>query len=316
MGGTELLEELTAEPFWLAAAAGVVKRLPRGRYRAMDALSRAVRVPAFKARFPRSSAHLIFECDLRNSLAREVYFTGQYEPQETALVEALLRPGQTFVDVGAHWGYFSLIASQKVSRTGRVIAIEADPRLFRTLSQNVSENGLAQVEAIHVAAAAGSGVLRMAGYRESDENWGLSRLLGSARPNDDPDVFDVFTAGIDSLLDERGMGTVDVLKMDIEGAEALALRGMEGGLRAGRYRTMVIEFHPLALQDFGSSIPALVDFLTGFGYRAWRIDHSKLAMRHAAYHAVLPRELLTPWSIGSTADDWPHLFWSLSEPSF
>ena len=98
------------EPRWLSVAAAVVKRLPRGRYRAMDLLSRSMGVPVFAARFPRGASPLLFECDLRNSLAREVYFTGQYEPQETALIEALVRPGQTFVDVGAHWGYFSLIA--------------------------------------------------------------------------------------------------------------------------------------------------------------------------------------------------------------
>jgi len=117
MGGTQV-RETPAEPRWLAAAAGIVKRLPRGRYRATDALSRAVKVPAFAARFPRSDSGPVFECDLRNSLAREVYFTGQYEPQETALIEALVKSGQTFVDVGAHWGYFSLIASQK-GRAGR-----------------------------------------------------------------------------------------------------------------------------------------------------------------------------------------------------
>jgi FkbM family methyltransferase len=316
MGGTQLREAARAEPRWLAAAAGIVKRLPRGRYRAMDALSRAVHVPAFAARFPRSDPGLVFECDLRNSLAREVYFTGQYEPQETALIEALVKPGQTFVDVGAHWGYFSLIASQKVGRGGRVISIEADPRLYCTLSRNVRDNALVQIEAVHVAAAAETGVLRMSGYREQDENWGVSRLLGSAPNGDEQNVFDVPTASIDALLDKRGVATVDVLKMDIEGAEALALRGMEAGLRAGRYRVMVIELHPAALADFGSSVTVLAESLSRFGYSAWRIDHSKLGMRRSAYHTVAPRDLLTPWTTASEVDDWPHLLWSLTEPSF
>jgi FkbM family methyltransferase len=315
MGATEIRQKAPAEPRWLAAAAGIVRRLPRGRYRAMDALSRAVHVPAFSARFPRSDCELVFECDLRNSLAREVYFTGQYEPQETALIEALVRPGNTFVDVGAHWGYFSLIASQRVGGAGRVISIEADPRLFRTLSRNVRDNELVQIEPVHVAAAAETGVLRMSGYREQDDNWGVSRLLGSA-PSDGPNVFDVPTASIDALLDKRGITTVDVLKMDIEGAEALALRGMEAGLRAGRYRMMVIELHPAALTDFGSSVAVLVELISGFGYRAWRIDHSKLAMRRSAYRKVALRDLLTPWTTASQVDAWPHLLWSLSEPSF
>src|SRR5271154_3420748 len=105
MGVVQVRDQASAEPRWLSAAARIVKRLPRGRYRVMNALSRVVHVPAFAARFPRGGPGLIFECDLRNSLAREVYFTGQYEPQETILIEALLKPGDTFVDVGAHWGY-------------------------------------------------------------------------------------------------------------------------------------------------------------------------------------------------------------------
>ncbi len=303
------------EPLWLAVAASVVRHLPRGRYRAMDALARVIRVPAFEAPFPRCEPGMTFECDLRNALAREVYFTGQYEPQETALLEALLKPGQTFVDVGAHWGYFSLIAAERVGKSGRVISIEADPRIYRTLEHNAARNALKQVETIHVAAAAQEGTLRMAGYSPTDGNWGVSRLLGSKEFTEKANIFDVRTVAIDRLLDKDAVQYVDVLKMDIEGAEALALFGMESGLRAGRYGTLVIEFHPAALPDFGSSVRALVDFLSGFGYRAWRIDHSKKGMRHAAYHPVRPRSLLTPWTPSSAIDNWPHLLWSLHDPT-
>jgi len=304
------------EPAWLAAAAHIIRRLPRGRYRAMNALSRGLRVPAFAAQFPRGAGELVFECDLRNSLAREVYFTGQYEPQETALIESLVRPGMTFVDVGAHWGYFSLIAAQRVGALGRVLSVEADPRLFVTLSRNVKTNALGQIEPIHVAAAAEVGTLRMSGYREVDDNWGVSRLRGSSEVTADPTDFDVSTASIDSLLDQRKVQRVDVLKMDIEGAEALALRGMESGLRAGRYKLMIIEFHPAALPSFGSSIGAIADLLSNFGYQAWRIDHTKRAMRLSAYSTVSPRDLLTSWTRDSKVDDWPHLLWSLGEPQF
>ena len=148
MGELKAHNQASAEPRWLSVAARIVKWLPRGRYRVMNALSRVVHVPVFDARFPRGGAGLIFECDLRNSLAREVYFTGQYEPQETALIEALVKPGQTFVDVGAHWGYFSLIASQRVGKKGRVNSIEADPRIYGTLRRNVGKNPLEQIEPI------------------------------------------------------------------------------------------------------------------------------------------------------------------------
>ena len=121
---------------------------------------------------------------------------------------------------------------------------------------------------------------------------------------------------IDTILDERSIDKVDILKMDIEGAEALALRGMEAGLRAGRYQLMVIELHPAALPDFGSSVATIGNFLSDCGYRGWRIDHTKQATRRSAYHAASPRDLLTPWTPYLTHDDWPHVLWALTEPDF
>src|SRR5262249_49632300 len=95
---------------------------------------------AFAAEFPFEGRRMRFRCDLRNSLAREVFFLGSYEAQETLLVPALLRKGDTCVDVGAHWGYFSLIAAASVAPTGQVLAVEADPRVFETLERTLQLN--------------------------------------------------------------------------------------------------------------------------------------------------------------------------------
>ena len=62
-------------------------------------------------RLPWDAGGYWFECDPRDAIAREVCFTGRYEPQETALVRTILRPGMSFVDVGANWGYFTLLAA-------------------------------------------------------------------------------------------------------------------------------------------------------------------------------------------------------------
>src|SRR5262245_56459678 len=115
-------QPLSPPPLWADWSAKVVRKLPLARYRLMNWLARRPVAP-FMASIP-GPGQLRFECDLRNSLAREVFFTGQYEPQETVIVRSLLAPGETFVDVGAHWGYFSLLAAQRVGPTGRVIAIE------------------------------------------------------------------------------------------------------------------------------------------------------------------------------------------------
>src|SRR4051794_8745326 len=185
-----------APPAWAALAAPVVRRLPMAKYRAMNWLARRPAAP-FVARLPGSARGLRFECDLRNVLAREVFFTGRYEPQETALVPRLLGPGGTFVDVGAHWGYFSLLAAGRIGPAGRIVAVEADPRIHRILARNLALNGLDpdRAEAVLAAAAAAPGVARLAGFDDRQDNWGTSRLLdpGTAAPGAAP-AFDVAAA--------------------------------------------------------------------------------------------------------------------------
>ena len=124
-------------PLWAWLSAMVIRRLPLGRYRMMNWLCRGSS-SRFVARFPGSALRLRFECDLRNGLAREVFFTGWYEPPETMLIRQLIAPGATFVDVGANWGYYSLIMAEHVGRTGRVVAIEADPRIYAILERNIA----------------------------------------------------------------------------------------------------------------------------------------------------------------------------------
>jgi FkbM family methyltransferase len=295
-----------SEPAWARLAAPVVRRLPRGRFRAMNWLSRRPG-PPFVARLHGSPRGLRFECDLRNALAREVFFTGRYEPQETSLVCRLLGPGGTFVDVGAHWGYFSLLAADAAGPAGRIVAVEADPRIHRTLARNFALNGLANAEAVHAAAAAEAGVLALDGFDEGQDNWGVSRVAGVA--GSAGARFEVPARPVDALLDERGVGAVDLLKMDIEGAEGLALRGMAAGLRAGRYRRILIELHPAQIRALGGDASDATGLLLDAGYRGWVLDHSAASLRAVSYGRVPDEVPLRPFDPAAPLDAWPHLLW-------
>ena len=109
-------------PRWLAWSAPVIRALPFGRYRIGNAVAGLARTP-FTARLPADLGAAAFECDLRDSIAREVCFTGRYEPQETTLALALLRPGMTVLDVGANWGYFTLVAVRLIGAAGAVFGL-------------------------------------------------------------------------------------------------------------------------------------------------------------------------------------------------
>src|SRR5437899_2146086 len=214
-------------PLWIRLAARVIRRMPAGRYRAMNRISRHSREP-FWIRTPKALGAWRFRCDLRDSIAREVCFTGQYEPQETALVRAILKPGMTFVDVGANWGYFTMLAAHRVERKGRVISLEPDPRLFPVLMENIDANHLSQVTSFQTAAANQCGWLTLAGFDESGGNFGLSRVVGRYQESDRK--FRVAAQSLDEIFRQENLEAVDLVKMDIEGAEGLALQGMQDSL--------------------------------------------------------------------------------------
>lgn len=249
---------------------------------------------------------LSFVCDLGDAIAREVCFMGYYEPQETAVVRNLLEPGGCFVDVGANWGYFSLLAARLVGPSGRVVAFEPHPTLFAALTGNVRRNGLAQVTALRVAAADRDGEMNLAGFAGCGQNSGVSRLTDEP----DPSVpnFRVPTRLLEEVLDEHMVEGVDLLKMDIEGGEGLVLPTLRRGLSAGRYRHVLLELHPAALERQGRNAAALVELLLGYGYRAWLIDHSREVFRRAAYRLPdSPESFLLPLDSPASLAEWPHV---------
>ena len=97
-------------PVWVSLSASAIQALPLGRYQAANALARFAG-PPFLARLPADLGGAAFVCDLHDTIAREVCFTGRYEPQETQLVQRLLGSGMVVADVGANWGYFTLVCA-------------------------------------------------------------------------------------------------------------------------------------------------------------------------------------------------------------
>jgi FkbM family methyltransferase len=299
--------ELRSAPAWVRLAASVISQLPVGRYRAMNRLCRKP-PPAFLMRLPEELGGYLFHCDLRDGISREVCFTGHYEPQVTALVRAILKPGMNFVDVGANWGYFTLLAANLVGPGGRVLGLEPDPRLFKILQENVRRSELDQVTVLPLAAADKAGVLTLAGYDEREENFGLSRII--AKSSDSQLTFQVSADTLDHVFAEHEMTAIDLLKMDIEGAEVFAFAGLIDSLAARRVKRLLLELHPRQLAEHGSHASAIIKQLHEAGYRAWTIDHSPAALRRAAYGGgESTNAWLHPFIAAAELDAWPHQLW-------
>jgi FkbM family methyltransferase len=264
------------------------------------------RPPLFWARLPADSGGGMFRCDLRDPLMREACLTGRYEPQETALMHRLLKPGMTFVDVGANWGYFTLAAAHRVGASGRIVSVEADPRACDTLRANVAANELHQVTVVATAASDTIGMLAFRPYgafSDMHANFGVALAKESAAGA----RYAIPSRPLDDVLDEVHVDRVDLMKMDIEGAEWRALGGLRRRLESGRVLRIILELHPAYLAEQGVSPATVITRLKRARFEAWRIAHSPETHRRAAVGGQDVSWLLSPLRDDEPLGDWPHV---------
>ncbi len=294
---------MSTYPWRVRALRSVLRQLPRGRYRLLATF--APTRGRFIAELAADAGGARFECDLSDQISREVCLTGLYEPPMSRILQHHLSKGGVAVDLGANWGFFTLLAAATVGITGAVLALEPDPRHFSALSRNIALNRFTHVMPMQVAAAGGDGRVSLVGFVETDTNRGVSRI-GDRGSGTGDRVFDVAATSVDRLTADRAR--VDVVKIDVEGAEDLVLEGMRDGLAARRYRAILLELHPELLRAKGVDPAALIARLCDHGYRGWTIDPAPEAYRRAIDPAIAPDTLLQPlerWA--DTA--WPHTLW-------
>ncbi len=193
-------------------------------------------------------------------------FLGTYEKETFELLSRLLEPGMTFVDLGAHIGCYTVIAASLVGRTGRVYAFEPHPENAELLRRNVLLNDYGDRvkvvrkavadfsgEAVLVIDVEDSGSHRMA--REQNNRLGASLVV------------EVTT--LDDFFAREGWPKVDVIKMDIEGAEIAALQGMSELSRRNSDLKLIVEFGPRQLTAAGGVPKAFFSALEAGGFTSF-----------------------------------------------
>jgi FkbM family methyltransferase len=203
---------------------------------------------------------------------------GLYELDTLRLLRALLKPGDHFVDCGANIGYFTFAAVKAVGPAGRVDAFEPDPVNRTRLEENLAANGSpANVHVHPVALSDHSGEATLYHPEQASRNHGEASLFASADVASTP--YKVKLARLDEEIDR----TPQFIKMDIEGAELLALKGMSALLKAERPPMLIIEHNPESAATAGHRSGDLLRFLQTCQprYRArwagWRLSTCKSA---------------------------------------
>jgi FkbM family methyltransferase len=206
---------------------------------------------------------------LGNDLSKQLFIAGCDEPNEMAFVDGFLQPGMIFLDAGANEGVYTLLASVRVGHTGRVYACEPSSREFSRLRQNLSLNSLSNVEALSIALfdAEGTHELNIAEAEHAGQNTlgGFAYEIASAGQER------VTTRKVDRFLRECRVGRLDLMKLDVEGAELRVLRGASRTLRKHR-PVLLFEVSEPSLRNMGSSSEELLDFIRSLRYEIYVFD--------------------------------------------
>ncbi len=174
----------------------------------------------------------------------EIRRSKQWEPHVTSALLSVLRAGDTFLDIGANIGYFSLLAASVVGETGKVICFEPNVQNLRLLHASVLENGFQHVQVFPLAASDSRHLLKL-------QSLGSNGFL-VAPPSEPCNCQLVQSVTVDDLVSAEGR--VHVIKMDIEGYESFALRGMRQLI--ARHRPILFtELNVWCLRRYGGIEP-------------------------------------------------------------
>lgn len=205
-------------------------------------------------------------------IGKDIYVNGMFEKSESKLVTKFLRPGMVFFDVGANLGHYTLLSAHRVGHAGQVHSFEPNSRMFAELEFNVKLNGLSDICVLnHLALSNTIGRGKLSRYEVGAEVYGS---LGNNERKESAIVGYEYvkTTTLDAYLNEKGIDHIDLIKMDIEGAELLALQGSEHTLSKPIAPAIVLEMADINTIGFGYQAVEIWDYLEALGYRMYCFD--------------------------------------------
>lgn len=217
---------------------------------------------------PRWQARLLLPGDWGSVGIAMIYcLREQYEP-ELIVLERFVRSGQIAVDAGASCGIYTVALSKLLAGTGRVLAFEPGARAYTALETNIRLNGLTNVRAFRLALSDRVGRARL---RHHSFGPVANRLDLEASAGGSSEEVEVTT--LDAVLQAEGHPVIHLMKMDVEGAEELVLRGAMATLARGR-PIIFFEHLPRLVARHGLVPTGPMDVLSRLGYRFFRVGRS------------------------------------------
>ena len=238
--------------------------------------------PEDRRRIVRAENGLKIFADPFSHLGGALLEDGRLESDTEAVIRRYVRPGDTFLDIGANEGYFSALAGRLVGPAGLVIAVEPQSRLRDIIYINLRLNDIASYRIYSSAFGGEDGESATINLWPS-HNTGASSLVRSYRFSRNTES--VRFVSLDRILRESGVRHLDFVKVDVEGFEAEVVHAMAARLRDRRIGTLYLDYHAEILARRGINPRTTHDEILSCGYRMICGDEANLSS-YRLYQAV------------------------------
>lgn len=209
----------------------------------------------------------MFKAKIQNDLFVDVPESLQkiytdFEPSTTQLISKTLKNGDVFIDIGANFGFFSILAASIVGKDGRVFSVEASPLVLPHLVRNTKD--FEQIRILPSAVGNFTGTTEF--YLTNDfvnSGIALSPFLGDAEKTHIP------IDTLDNLLQKEASfnGRVDFMKCDVQGDEMAVLEGARKTIEMNKNLRMIVEWAPAWMLNAGFDAKIFPSFLQRLGFR-------------------------------------------------
>lgn len=212
------------------------------------------------------------------TISERLVLSKKWEDYETRLFKKAISKGDVVLDIGAHIGYYTLIASKLVGKDGLIFAFEPDYKNFKLLKKNVKKNNRTNVLLVNKAVTDRKGKIKL--YLNK-QNTGDHRIYDS---KDGRERVTVGTIRLDEFF-KKFKKEVNLIKMDIQGAEYKTLKGGLNLLRNNPNIKIFTEFWPMGLRLNQDSAIKFLNLLTRFKFKLYQINEKskKLTLTSADY---------------------------------
>lgn len=195
-----------------------------------------------------------------------------FESDILQIFVGLIKPGSVILDIGANVGLYSLLGSEMIGPAGKILAFEPEPATHAALLENLSVNRIENVTALPIALSDKNGTVALSVPEEVKAKF----EFGDSYLSMDPAATDgsrnaIHCRRLDEILEEMNLLKVDLIKIDVEGAEYLCLSGAERLLQGEHKPIILLECDEILSRRFGHSVFDTLLFLHQHGYECEQI---------------------------------------------